>query len=124
MRALIICAAVCGFLLVAVGAIGAHMVVVEAADRWNSAMLYGFVHALAALGAAAAPLQGRIRLAAGWAFIAGVVLFSGIQIARMLAGSSATPLEVLGPLVPVGGIAFMLGWVLLAIAAGVSRRSA
>jgi uncharacterized membrane protein YgdD (TMEM256/DUF423 family) len=98
------------------------MVPIEAGDLWETAVLYGFVHTLAGLGAAIAPLQGRLKLAAGWVFLAGVVLFSGIQIARLLAAPGT--LDGLTPLVPVGGIAFMLGWILLGVAALTARRSA
>ena len=122
MRALIVSAAACGLLLVAAGAAGAHLVPVEDQSRWDGAVLYGFVHTLAALGAAVAPFQGRLKLAAGWLFIAGVVLFSGIQIARLLA--SPGMLDALASLVPAGGVAFMLGWALLGAAALIARRSA
>ncbi len=121
MRALILAASVCGLLLVAAGAIGAHLVAVEDGSRWDGAALYGFVHTLAALGAAAAPLQGRLRLAAAWSFLTGVVLFSGVQIGRLLAPGV---LDAAGALVPVGGLALMLGWVLLGVAAVTTRRSA
>jgi uncharacterized membrane protein YgdD (TMEM256/DUF423 family) len=118
MRALVVSTAICGFLLVASGAIGAHMIPIEAKDRWDGALLYGFVHTLAALGAALLPVGGRIRLAAGWAFIAGVVLFGGVQIARMMTASDgASPFDGLGMLVPVGGLAMMAGWLLLGAAA-------
>ena len=123
MRALTVAASICGLVLVAAGAIGAHMVPVEAADRWDGALLYGFVHTLAALAAALLPMRSRISLASGWAFIAGVLLFSGIQIARMLSTSDGvSPVDGLTMLVPVGGIAFMLGWVLLGLAALLVRR--
>lgn len=124
MKSLVIAASICGFLLVAVGAIGAHMIPVEAKDRWDGALLYGFVHTLAVLGAALLPLGGRLKLAAGWAFFAGVVLFSGIQVAKaMTAQDGVSPLDSLTTLVPVGGIAFMAGWLLLA-ASGFAARPA
>ena len=118
MRVLIAAASVCGLLLVAAGAIGAHMVPVEATRQWDSALLFGFVHTLAALAAAALNLRTRMALISGWVFVAGVLLFSGVQVAKLLTVSaSASPFDALTMLVPVGGIAFMLGWGLLAIAA-------
>ncbi len=118
MRALVVAASLCGLVLVAVGAIGAHMIPIETKDRWDGALLYGFVHTLAALAAALAPMPGWLRPAAGWAFVGGVALFSGIQIAKaMTAAGGASPLDGLTMLVPVGGLAFMLGWLLLALAA-------
>ena len=118
MRVLIAAASVCGLLLVAAGAAGAHMVPIEATRQWDSALLFGFVHTLAALAATAVNLRTRMALVAGWVFVAGVLLFSGIQIAKLLTASGgASPFDALTMLVPVGGIAFMLGWGLLAIAA-------
>lgn len=125
MKGLVVAAAVCGFGLVAAGASGAHMVPIEAADRWDGALLYGFVHTLAALAAALAPMRGRLSAASGWAFVAGVVLFSGVQIGRMMTSSGgASPFDAVSMLVPVGGLAFMAGWLLLALAALIQRREA
>lgn len=122
MRALVVAASVCGLVLVAAGAIGAHAVPVEATGRWDGALLYGFVHTLAALVAALLPFRTRIQLASGWAFMAGVVLFSGVQIAKMMSASNgASPFDALTMLVPVGGLAFMAGWLLLGLSALLSR---
>jgi uncharacterized membrane protein YgdD (TMEM256/DUF423 family) len=99
------------------------MIPVEAKDRWDGALLYGFVHTLAVFGAAQLPAGGRLRLVSGWAFFAGVVLFSGIQIAKaMTAQDSVSPLDGLTMLVPAGGIAFMAGWLLLGAAAVLVRQ--
>jgi uncharacterized membrane protein YgdD (TMEM256/DUF423 family) len=119
MRPLTVAAAICGLLLVAAGATGAHMIPIENRGGWDGAILYGFIHTLAAVMAAFSPFRGEIRIAAGWSFIAGVVLFSGIQIVRLMAPGS---LGFAGPLVPVGGIAFMIGWVLIGASAVLSRR--
>ncbi len=126
MKSLVIAAAACGLALVAAGAAGAHMAPGEAAGRWDGSLLYGFVHTLAALAAAFAPLRGRrLAAASGWSFVAGVILFSGIQIAKMMTTSEGvSPLDPLTMLVPVGGIAFMAGWLLLGIAALMQRRDA
>jgi uncharacterized membrane protein YgdD (TMEM256/DUF423 family) len=68
-------------------------------------------------------LKGVVALSGGWAFLAGVVLFSGVLAARLLTTSNGvSPFDAAVMLVPVGGVAFMLGWVLLGIAA--LRRSA
>ena len=50
--------------------------------------------------------------AAGWLFIAGTVLFSGSLYLISLAG-----IKAVGPVTPIGGVALMLGWACLAIAA-------
>jgi uncharacterized membrane protein YgdD (TMEM256/DUF423 family) len=118
MRVLIAAASVCGLLLVAAGAAGAHTVPIEATRQWDSALLFGLVHTLAALAAAAVNLRTRMALLSGWVFVAGVLMFAGVQVAKLLtAAGGASPFDALTMLVPVGGIAFMLGWGLLAIAA-------
>lgn len=120
MKPVIAVASLLGLLLTAAGAIGAHIVsdeIAGVAGRWDGALLYGFVHVLAAVIAVAAPL-GRIRLVAGWAFIAGVVLFSGVQMGGMLWGRGAgSPLDAVSMLIPIGGLSFMAGWIALGVAA-------
>lgn len=120
MRSIIVAAALLGLLLVAAGAAGAHTVPVDANRQWQSAMLYGFVHTLAAIVAAILPFRNLLQLASGWAFVISVTLFSGVQIGKiMLAGIpvAPTPLDNLTFLVPVGGVAFIVGWLLLGLSA-------
>ena len=50
--------------------------------------------------------------AAGWLFVAGAVLFSGSLYLLALTGITA-----LGVITPIGGVAFLLGWACLALAA-------
>ena len=62
----------------------------------------------------------RLQLASGWAFILSVVMFSGIQIGKiMLAGipGAPTPFDSLTFLIPAGGVAFIVGWLLLGLSA-------
>ena len=118
MHPLVILASVFGLLLTLAGALGAH--VIGAADpAWNSAILFGFVHTLAALGASALPVAGRLKLVAGWTFLAGVGLFSFALIARtgLRSLTAGDPAGGLAMAAPVGGLCFMAGWVLLAVAA-------
>ena len=49
---------------------------------------------------------------AGWAFIVGTLLFSGSLYAMVLSGVRA-----LGAITPIGGVAFIVGWIALAVAA-------
>ncbi|MEL7227205.1 MAG: DUF423 domain-containing protein, partial [Cyanobacteria bacterium J06576_12] len=49
----------------------------------------------------------------GWCFVAGVVLFSG-----SLYGLSLLQIKALGPVTPLGGAAFIAGWICLALASG------
>jgi uncharacterized membrane protein YgdD (TMEM256/DUF423 family) len=50
--------------------------------------------------------------AGGWLFVAGTLLFSGSLYGLALAG-----LRWLGPVTPIGGLAFLAGWACLAWAA-------
>lgn len=125
MRIIVVAAAVAGASLVAAGAIGAHAIPAES-PRWTSALTFGFVHVLAALIAATRMPASRLATASGALFVVGVVLFSGLQMAKMLflasnGGSAETPIDALGGLVPVGGVSFIAAWLLLAASAALSR---
>lgn len=117
--------AILALLGVAAGAFGAHAL----KDRLPPDLLvtfetgarYQLIHALALIlaGLAAAHLPGSRALdASGWAFVAGIVLFSGSLYALALSG-----VRVLGAITPFGGVAFMAGWALLAWAAFRSTTS-
>jgi uncharacterized membrane protein YgdD (TMEM256/DUF423 family) len=126
MRALIIGAALVGLLLVAAGAAGGHSLVpLEMTSRWQTAFMYGYVHALGALIAAILPFRGWLHQAGGWAFLLGVPLFSGVQIGKIMLGGIAmtpTPLDGLTMLVPFGGAAFIIGWLMIGLAAAMAQR--
>lgn len=103
---------------VAFGAFGAHglrgrlspemMVVFETGVR------YHMYHALAilAVGLIIARTGGWLFQLAGWAFTIGIVLFSGSLYALALTGVTA-----LGAITPLGGLAFLVGWACLIVAA-------
>ena len=126
MRAIIVAASLIGLLLVAAGAGGGHGVVpAEAQARWQSAFIYGFVHTLAAIVAASMPYRHTLQFVAAWSFVLSVVLFSGVQIAKIMLGGiamSPTPFDQVGFLVPAGGVAFIMGWLMLGLSALMSRR--
>jgi uncharacterized membrane protein YgdD (TMEM256/DUF423 family) len=54
---------------------------------------------------------------AGWAFLIGVLLFSGSLYVLALGGP-----RVLGPVTPLGGVAFILGWLAVIVAAFQAAR--
>lgn len=144
MKVLIIAAALCGLVLSILGAVGAHLMALPDAaetgwhqlnaNAWNSAMLYGFAHSLAALLTAALPVRGAIGSAAGWAFVLGTVLFSFSIMAKEVlltrfvpAANPADAMQLydrITVVTPVGGIAFMVGWILLIAAALTKQREA
>lgn len=111
--------AVLGFLGVSAGTFGAHgldrvTADAQALDWWRTGVLYHLVHALAIVLAAAVPGGeggGAARGArfAGFAFAFGVVVFSGT-----LYGLALGAPRWFGAITPIGGVAFLVGWVALA----------
>jgi uncharacterized membrane protein YgdD (TMEM256/DUF423 family) len=105
-----------GFLAVALGAFGAHALrgslSPEAQDWWRTAVLYQGLHVAPLLALGLLPQPGRLAQAAGLAFIVGTLLFSG-----SLYLMSVTGLRWLGAVTPLGGLAFLAGWICLAVLA-------
>ena len=109
-------------LAVALGAFAAHglrsRVSAEALAAFETGARYHMYHALALLAVAWAcarwPSAGTS--AAGWLFVAGTLLFSGSLYLLAVTGVRA-----LGAITPLGGLAFILGWLALAWAAWTGR---
>jgi uncharacterized membrane protein YgdD (TMEM256/DUF423 family) len=122
-RLLMFAGAVLAGVGVAAGSFGAHGLkgVLEAtgrADNWETAVRYCMYHALAVLVVALAAAPGRMDagrtplLTAGWCFVAGTLVFSGCLAVLAVSG-----LRFLGAIVPIGGVLFLIGWALVAVAA-------
>jgi uncharacterized membrane protein YgdD (TMEM256/DUF423 family) len=108
-----------GGLSVALGAFGAHglrgRLSPERLDNFETAARYQMYHALALLGAAfaAGTWPGSLLpVLAGRLFIAGILLFSGSLYLLVSTGKRAW-----GAVTPLGGLAFIAGWVCLGLAA-------
>jgi uncharacterized membrane protein YgdD (TMEM256/DUF423 family) len=110
--------ALMAFVGVGLGAFGAHglrgRLSPEMLAVFETGVRYQMYHALALLAIAAlmARAEGRAMLVAGWSFTAGILLFSGSLYALALSG-----VTMLGAVTPIGGVAFLIGWAALAIAA-------
>lgn len=110
--------ALSGFVAVGAGAFGAHGLKAWLAPDllavFETAARYQMFHALALLAVAWAVGRwpGRAASASGWCFIAGSVIFCGSLYLLALSGVRA-----FGAITPVGGVLFLAGWLLLAIAA-------
>ncbi len=118
-RTFLMLGAVAGGIGVALGAFGAHglrgRLSPEMLDVFETGVRYHLYHALAllAMASVAARLEASHSLAAaGWLFVAGIVLFSGSLYLLALTG-----IRSLGAITPFGGVAFLLGWTCLVIAA-------
>ena len=106
-------------LSVAAGAFASHALKPQLSERameiFETGARYQMYHALALLFVGLALTQIEIpsiwlRLA-GFAFIVGVLLFSGSLYTLSLSG-----IKWLGAITPIGGAAFLLGWGCLAVA--------
>ncbi|MGB7250139.1 MAG: DUF423 domain-containing protein [Phormidesmis sp.] len=111
-------ASILGALSVAGGAFGAHALKgtlsETALNSFETGVRYQMYHALALLVVALLAKQSpdtSLLAAAGGCFLAGILLFSGSLYGLSLAG-----IKALGPVTPLGGVAFIAGWICLAIA--------
>jgi uncharacterized membrane protein YgdD (TMEM256/DUF423 family) len=116
-RTFLVLAGFLGFLGVALGAFGAHAlrrrVPPERLETFETGVRYLLIHAVALVGAAwLADTGGSTAALAGWAFLAGVVLFSGSLFVLTLTGNRRW-----GAVTPLGGVCFLLGWLAWIVAA-------
>jgi uncharacterized membrane protein YgdD (TMEM256/DUF423 family) len=104
-------------LAVAAGAFGAHglrnRLDAYSMSVYEKAVFYHFIHALGILlvsllaRTSAISIGGQARVA--WLFLIGIIIFSGSLYALALSGA-----RTLGAITPIGGIAFIAGWLVLA----------
>ena len=113
-------AAIMAGLSVASGAFASHALKArlsqQALDIWETGSKYQMYHALALLMVGLLlsrndEVSSTLLNTASWAFIVGIVLFSGSLYALSLSN-----IKWLGAITPLGGVAFLVGWCCLAIA--------
>ncbi|WP_460144237.1 DUF423 domain-containing protein [Pseudomonas sp. S2_A02] len=118
LRGFLMLAAFFGFTGVALGAFAAHglksRLSAEYLAIFHTGVTYQLVHTLALLGIAllATQMPGRLITWAGASFAIGILLFSGSLYLLTITGISK-----LGIVTPFGGLAFLVGWVCLGLAA-------
>ena len=112
---LLFLAALLGASGVGLGAFGAHGLKARLGERittWQTAVDYHLLHAVALLVVVALAREAAsatLLRGAGIAWVVGVCLFSGSLYWLALGGP-----RWLGPITPLGGLAFIVGWGLLA----------
>lgn len=109
-RTHILLAGIAGATAVIAGAMMAHRVPNYPGSPQSVAVLYHMFHALALLGVAALAARNGTKAltASAWCFAIGILLFSGGIYLRAIFGPSFP-----GATVPVGGMAFIAGWLAL-----------
>ncbi|UQS90414.1 DUF423 domain-containing protein [Pseudomonas chlororaphis subsp. piscium] len=118
LRGFLMLAAFFGFTGVALGAFAAHglknRLSAEYLAIFHTGVTYQLVHTLALIGVAllATQIPGRLVTWAGASFAVGILLFSGSLYLLTLTGFSK-----LGIVTPFGGLAFLIGWLCLGLAA-------
>ena len=119
MKLFLFLGAIMMFLSVALGAFGAHglksVLSAEQLTVYQTGVHYQMIHGIGLI--LVAILMSKytdigLFPAAGWAMLIGIILFSGSLYALAFTG-----VRTLGIITPVGGVGFLIGWILLAIAA-------
>ena len=107
------------FLAVALGAFGAHGLQNKLTEQmlatYETGVKYHMMHALGLIliGIISRYTSGSVLINwSGWLICAGIVLFSGSLYLLSISG-----IRWLGAVTPLGGLSFLAGWLLLAVAA-------
>ncbi|SET22483.1 Uncharacterized membrane protein YgdD, TMEM256/DUF423 family [Salinibacillus kushneri] len=117
MKLFLVLGALNGFLAVALGAFGAHGLEGRLSEKmlstWDKAVTYQMFHTMALFVTALVAMkvnQGPLQ-SAGWFFFIGILLFSG-----SLYIYSTTSVKLFAMITPLGGVSFLIGWILLGYA--------
>ena len=119
-KTFLIWAALLGALAVILGAFGAHklkeLVPPETVSTFQTGVTYQFYHvfALLTVGILYAHVPGPQLVWAGRLFLIGILLFSGsLYVLTLLKATDTVGLRGIGAITPIGGLAFIAGWVML-----------
>ncbi len=115
-------AAIIGFLGVALGAMGAHALKDElgpvGVNSYLTGVRYLFYHVFAILlmHALSEKMNEKFARLASWFFIIGILFFSGsIFLLSTIPVQGIEAMRSLGPVTPIGGLLFMVGWLLATV---------
>lgn len=121
MQFFIIAGAINAFIAVALGAFGAHALKEKLSEKylaiWETAVQYQMYHAIGLIVIGilmSASILGPVSQLnwAGYLMLAGIVIFSGSLYVLSLSG-----VGILGAITPIGGLAFLVAWILVILAA-------
>ncbi|MFP8644002.1 DUF423 domain-containing protein [Priestia aryabhattai] len=119
MKLFLIIGAINAMLAVALGAFGAHGLEGKISEKylevWKTGVQYQMFHAMGLFVIAfllSKFPQSSLLTASGWIMFVGIVLFSGSLYVLSTSG-----IKVLGAITPLGGVAFIVAWILIVVAA-------
>ncbi|MGG1368754.1 DUF423 domain-containing protein [Priestia megaterium] len=119
MKLFLIIGAINAMLAVVLGAFGAHGLEGKISEKylevWKTGVQYQMFHAMGLFVIAfllSKFPQSSLLTASGWIMFAGIVLFSGSLYVLSTSG-----IKVLGAITPLGGVAFIVAWILIVVAA-------
>jgi uncharacterized membrane protein YgdD (TMEM256/DUF423 family) len=127
-RIYLLISAFSGLLSVVLGAFGAHglkkIVSPDMLAVYQTGVQYQFIHSLALLALAILMLMSVVKPAVlsklKWSanlMMVGILLFSGSLYTMTLMSAAAGFPAWIGPITPIGGLAFIMGWIFLMVAA-------
>ena len=124
-KRIIITASLLGVLAVITGAFGAHglksLITSAQLEVWHTAVQYNFYHVFALLFLSTfARFKNNTIVISFYFFVFGIVLFSGslyLMACRDILGLNPGLVKTIGPITPIGGLLFIIGWIMLAFAA-------
>ena len=127
-KTFLLIAAILGALSVVLGAFAAHglkkIVPADSITTFETGVRYQFYHTFALLivGMLLEKFQGQSLVWAGYSFIAGIILFSGsLYLLTILKSTENVGLSRIGFITPIGGLFFVIGWILLFV--GLLKRN-
>lgn len=124
-KKIIITASLLGMLAVITGAFGAHGLKEKLApaqlEVWQTAVQYHFYHVFALLFLSTfARFKNNTIVTSFYFFVFGIILFSGslyLMACRNILSLNPSLIKIIGPITPIGGLLFIIGWIMLAFAA-------
>lgn len=114
---LLLVASILGASAVALGAFGSHtlrdLVNENQIEIWKTASFYHFVHTLALVSLSFIPIQRNAKAWVAIFFMIGILFFCGSLYLLATANLHSLPSGILGPVTPLGGLLFIVGWLTL-----------
>ena len=120
-KSILVLASFFGLIAVAFGAFGAHglkkLISPEYITMWEKGVQYQFYHTLALIVCAIylKTEDSKLIRNAAYCFVLGILFFSGSLYLLATRELTGIPTVILGPITPIGGFFFIVGWGLILV---------